>query len=469
MCTNCNNDSGSVSVFDVQYIYNSNCTNCNADCNGSVSDSKCVGYFGPNLSCSGIVTNDSLELALQKIDEKLCETAGDYSTYNIHCIPGPITTEASFVSAITLYTCNLNDAFEEFTETTYIAYQNTVDLRFDAIEVPGITCASASVTNTNTLNQILTKYCTKFGAIDAAISLVGVDWDQCFTVPTPPTTIAGGFNLVIDQICAINELVGDGASLPTFNNVGSCLASPGASDSLVDTVNKIRTRLCLSPTFTNSGLVTSCVTLGSGTDLQTLIQNMLAKLDAVIKASPTFDNGDFDVTNVDDDNLCLGKNITLATPLNQDRYVASNDDDTSPGTLADKLEEGDNISLDFTTTPGKVIITSEGGDGDHTVAADSTDDEPDYLDEKIEGQEGNNGVSVETSYNPTSKKVDIIPSLDMGVFFESFIEYLNDNPDQKTVFCQMMAECPSPCAQPENASAVYISGGITTTTTTLLP
>src|SRR5689334_7513948 len=110
-CTNCQNNSSSVSVFDIQYIYNSNCTDCNTACNGNIVDSKCVGYYGPNLVCSTISTNDSLELALQKIDEILCSTSGDYSTYDIHCLPGPITTEAQFVSVITDYLCTLNDSF----------------------------------------------------------------------------------------------------------------------------------------------------------------------------------------------------------------------------------------------------------------------------------------------------------------------------------------------------------------------
>lgn len=463
-CSNCQNNNSSVSVFDIQYIYNSNCSDCNTICNGNITDAKCVGYFGPNLTCSAIATNDSLELALQKIDEILCSTSGNYSTYNIHCLSGPITTESQFVSVISEYVCNLRSDFDDFKDVEYVQDQADLDGRFDNIEVPGITCSSASVVNTDTLQQVLNKYCTKFSQIDANISVDSVDWDQCFTVVTPPTNVHEGFDLLIDQICQIKTTADAGATLPTFNNVGSCLPSPGAADSLVDTVGKIKTRLCQTGVFTTSGMTWGCV--APGTDLQTTVQNTITKVSAITALMPTFDGSDFNVEAVDEEDPCAGVIVSLATPINQDRYVASNNIDTSPGTLADKLEAGTNISLDYLTTPGKVIVNNTGGVGDHKVLASSIDDTPDYLDEKLNGITGINGLSVDASYNATTKQVDIAAFLDMSEFFTSFVNYLNTNPDQKTIFCNLMATCPSPCAQPQNVSVVYISGGETTTTTT---
>jgi hypothetical protein len=111
-------------------------------------------------------------------------------------------------------------------------------------------------------------------------------------------------------------------------------------------------------------------------------------------------------------------------------------------------------------------IAASGGNGDHKVLADITDDTPGYLDAKVQGKDGNSGISIDTTYNGTTKKVDFTPNIDMSVFFTSLISYLNANPDQKTVLCNLLADCPSPCSQPQNVSATYVSGGITTTTTT---
>lgn len=463
-CQNCQNSNSSVSVFDIQYIYNSNCTDCNSICNGNIYDAKCVVYTGSNLPCSTISTNDSLELALQKIDEILCSTSGDYSTYSINCLPGPITTEAQFVEAITDYACTTRTTLTTFTGTTFPAYQNSVNSRFLELEFPSITCTAAGVTDTDSLQTVLNKYCIKFDTLDGDVDLSAVDWDQCFTVVTPPTTVPAGFDLLIDQICEIKTIAEDGASLPVFNNTGSCLPTPGSADTLESTVEKIKTRLCQTGTFTVSGMTWGCVT--NGTDLQTTIQNTITKVSAITALMPTFDGGDFTVTPVDEDDPCAGVTVSLATSLNQDRYVAASDTDSDPGTLADKLVEGENIELDYLSNPGQVIINSLGGDGDHKVLASSVDDTPGYLDEKIEGMSGSNGISLDASYDAGEKKLLLSPSLDMGEFFNAFIIYLNGNPSEKERFCELVNSCPSPCAQPQNVSAVYISGGGTTTSTT---
>lgn len=463
-CTNCqDNNSSNVKVFSVQYIYDTNCTDCNSQCNGTITDAKCVVYAGPNLTCSQIATNDSLELALQKIDTILCSTAGDYSSYNIHCLTGPITTEAAFVDAITAYVCNLTTTLTTFTGTTFPNYQTAVNTRFVALEKPGNVCTSVGTLNTDTLQQALTKYCTKFTAIDANLDLSGVDWSQCFTVNMPPTTVHGGFDTLIDQICSVKALITD-SSLPTFNNTGSCLASPGSSDSLVDTISKIKTRLCLTPTFTNASLSSSCISIPSGvTDIQTLVQTILTKLDTLTQNLPTY-SSDFAVTNVNDSNLCLGKHIALATPIDQDRYVAVNDSDSSPGTLVDKLAEGPNITL--TVVGDQLQIAAAGGNGDHKVLASSSDDTADYLNNKVEGDSDSNGLTIDTNYDSETKKVKITPSLDLSTLIPAIRVYLSSNPTEKALWCQLFADCPSPCSQPQNVQAVYISGSITTTTTT---
>lgn len=366
-CTNCT--SSPLGSFDVQLFFNNQCFQCdNSDCAGQVQNSKCIIYTGPNLSCSGILTNDSIETALQKIDEQICSAIGDYSNYQFNCLTAwygsAITQESEFVDAITGYACEIRTDLDTFIDTTFVAYQAAVDTRFDAIEVPGITCATASVVNTDTLVQVLDKYCTKMAALTTAISIAGVDWDQCLTVVTPPTTIAEAFSLVIDQICQVEA--GAGGALPTFNNTGTCLPTPGASETLVSTVTKIRDYLCLLPELDNDNLSSDCVAIpATDNDLEGLLQNILDKLDVLSKNYVTFNELDFTVSQTDVGNDCEGITVELSTPATQDRFVAVSAGDASPGTLIAKVaSSGGSIAVtnDADTTLNLEVASGDYGD-----------------------------------------------------------------------------------------------------------
>ena len=367
-CPDCN--SSNISLTG-EWVPGSPCVS--TDCGGNEISSLCVIYNGPNLECSGVETSDSLETALQKIDEQICSVIGDYSTYNMHCLPdwweAAITTQEDFVDAITDYICTLNDTVDTFINTTYAANQDVLDGRLDDLEVPGITCASASVVDTDTLNQILTKYCTKFASLTTAISIASVTWDNCITVVSTPTTIAGGFQLLADQICILYDLLNDGGILPTFNNYGTCIGGT-SDDTLVETIDLIKTRLCLTPTFDNDNLSSSCFDIpASSTDLETLIQTMLDGLDSLQQNYVTFDGSDFVVTATDGGDPCAGITVSLATPINQDRFVASNASDTSPGTLVSKLTSGGSISFDDSSNTDVSLDIADADYGDITVTS----------------------------------------------------------------------------------------------------
>jgi len=459
-----------------------NCTQTTASITGFVPancqetspcflDSGCVVYTGPALSCSGITPNTNLETILQIIDPLLCASTGDYSTYNTYCL-APITTQKQFVETISNYVCNLNTTVTTFIGTTYVNDQNTLKGRVSALEIPGITCSSAGVVNTDTLITVLNKYCTKFGQIDSTLNPSGANWGQCYTVSPAPTTIVGGFNTLISQICILKGLVESGtASLPTFNNVGSCLPAPlTTSDTLVDTINKIKTRLCQTGTIDTTALTFGCVSnsVANGTDLQGTLQNILSKVTAIAQALPTQWSGSFAITNVDNSNLCLGKHVAFTGTLSTDRFVAATASDTSPGVLQDKLIPGTNISLDYITSPGFVIINTTGGSGagDHKVAADSGDTNPDYLSQKLLTGTGNNGVTVTPVLDTTNHVVRLNVSVDPGVLFGAILDELADNPALFTRLCTAIASCPSPCAAPSNVTVVYQQGTTSTTTTT---
>jgi len=457
-CSNCENNQNPYAVYNVQYVYKNDCADCaNSECDTTIK-AGCVFYTSANLPNSGILTNDSLEVALQKIDAVLAATAGSYAGYNIHCLgaPGSITTEAQFVSEITSYVCDLNTTVTTFTGTTFPAYQTAVDARFDAIEVPGITCTAASVVNTDTLNQVLTKYCTKFGAINTALDISSVVWDVCFAVLTPPTTIAGGFTLILDQICQLKN--GGTVDLPEFNNIGSVLASPGAADSLESTVIKLRDRINLVPTFNINTLTWDCIAKPSSTniDLQSAFQAVLTKIDALAKALPTFNEGDFLVENVDDLNLCLGKSISLAASAALDRYVAVNEDDSSPGTLMQKLLAGTNITFDTDSVAGKLIINASGTADAFTVKASTTIGAvAGTLEEKITGS-SSDGLNITALYNAGTDKLVISGTLEMGDIVDAVLDAAETNDVVKARLCAIMASCPSPCSAPQNVQVIPV-------------
>lgn len=368
-CNNCTS-TAPLTTYDVQYFYNNQCFDCGDDaCTGRINNAKCIVYTGPNLSCSGVNTNDSLETALQKIDEQICSVIGDYSNYQFNCLTAwwgsAITTEEEFVDAITGYACEIAANLLLFTDTTFVNYQAAVNSRFVTLEIPGTICAAASLTGVETMQDVLDAYCTQITSILASIDVSSYStvWDQCLTVVTPPTTLEEAFTLLVDQICQING----GFVLPTINNIGSCLAAPGATDSIVDTIGKIKTYMCALDTFDAASITFGCVP--SQSDLQDTIQELVTQASDRLEEVVTY-SGDFVVAPTDVMDPCAGVTVSLVTPINQDRFVAVSVADVTPGTLIDKVASSAG-SIDVTNDADTTlnIEVSDGNKGDITVSA----------------------------------------------------------------------------------------------------
>lgn len=446
--------------FDVQYFYNDSCFTCNEECGTNISNARCVVYTGANLACSGVETDDSLETALQKIDEQICAVTGDYSAYQFNCLTAwwgeSISTEGAFVDAITAYTCEITENLESFTGTTFPSYQSSVNARFAAIEGPGITCSIAGVTSVDDLETILTKYCTTLGTLNSSISISGVDWDQCFTVPTPPTTIAEAFSLVIGQICQIES---EGVVWPTFNNTANCLVGT-STDTLEDTIGAIIERLCDTEVFDPTALTLGCIDPAT-ISLQDIVQEVVTQTSTLIQNKPTY-SGDFTVTPVNGLDPCAGVIVALATPINQDRFVAVDGSDTSPGTLINKITAGTGITIINNGTD--IEIVSSGTTDTFEVKADTAGSEG-FLKDKVAGG-AVTGLSISTVYNGGTDKVDINPSIDATALFTLLLNQLEFDSALYTLFCEKIANCPSPCDAPTD---VQIIPAVSTTTTTTLP
>jgi len=430
-CPDCNQNTPL--VFNVQSFIDATCGDCG---DTQCLSSKYVCYQGSALPCSGIATGDDLETVLTKIDEQICSISGDYSTYQFNCLPAyfgqAITTEAEFVDAITSYACAIATNLQTFTGVTFPQYQSEVTAQISTIDGPSLTCTSAGVNSNDNLSTILTKYCAKFSSIDDAIDLTDIDFGDCFSVVTQPQTIHQGFVEVLSQICQV-KTIAEGASgvLPTFNNIGSCLAAPLTStDSLEDTVIKLRTKVCsIDSSFDGTTITWGCGA-PDGDTLQEAVQALANASSTNTLNSITEVSSDFILELVDKDIPCAGKKLSLATPLNQDRFVASNSADTTPGTLVDKLT-GNGIDVDDTTTPGQIILTP-----DHKVLADATDTVPNYLVDKLEGSTVN-GITITPVYNALTGKVTLQLTVDDSLFCAAVStcvpvtcnQYLVTNPD----------------------------------------
>lgn len=456
-CTNCNEQT--IPTIPL----NQGCPGCGSGCTdypcaNGVIDTTCIVYTGPNLTCIGATTNTCLELILQKIDAQVCVTIGDYSGFNLGCLRDDyaISTAQQFAESISNYVCTLRADFETFTTVTFVDYQTAVDERFDDIETPGFaSCASVGIGPTDTLLEVLVKLAGVECNILAQLADISTaNWSQCFTVLVPPTTIVGALNVLLDQICQINT---GSAALPTFNNLGSCLPTPGATDTLVDTINKIKTRLCLSPTFSAANLNTNnCVQFSGVNTLEEVIDAQNSLLDEISEDSIRGASSDFVITLIDPLQPCLGRTIAL-NPAIVDRLVALNGADVTPGTLVDKIVAGTNVTLDFgIINPGQLTISATGGTPlDEEVKATALDPTPGYLDAKLIG-DANSAITISVTPTVTNDQIQISPSVDLEALINLIFDEIEDNETLRDRFCAIVANCPSPCDAPSGISVEYV-------------
>lgn len=384
---------------------------------GTSIDSSCVIYSGPELSCSDVEPNSSVQVALQAMDAAICAGISiNWSGFNYYCLPGlcscTITTAQQFVETISNQFCTLRTAYDTFSGTTYVAGIASLQSQIDGIKAPTLTsCGAVGVISGDTLVQVLTKILTNLCTVNTNITtnLSTANWNQCLSVGSAPTTLIGAVNTLIDQICQVYALIPSATILPVFNNVGTCLATPTTSDTLVQTIIKIRTLLCTLPTLDISSLTSTCATVGSG--LQDTLQNIITNLDTATENTILQTDGNLSITNINDEAPCAGKKISFIGSGSTDRLVAVQPSDASPGTLVDKLAEGTNVTFDISTSPGQLIINALGPDGKVAVQAGDTTD---YLINKINiKSDSANIVSWNSVYNSTTKQLDITPSFNL--------------------------------------------------------
>jgi hypothetical protein len=428
------------------------CTTCDdSECPKGTLPTSCIYNSGPALLCIGSDENERLDSILNKIDAKLCSLGAidPYPDYNTYCL-GSMADQQQFVETISQRYCNLLSAYNTFTGTTYPAAITTINNTITALNTPNLTtCNTIGYASGDTLKIAMQKLTNYVCGVTGSLDLSGVTWDLCTTVTTPPTTVQEGFDFVIQQICNVNT---DIAGLPTFNNIGSCLDSPGASDSLQSTIIKIRSKLCTAPSFNPGTYTGGCFTVSGATTLDTLLQSLLTQVTSVMQSIPrVFNPAQFTVSNVDVSNACLGKQISL-NGTTSDRFVALNTADMSPSTLDNKFVPGAGVTLDFgILNPGKVTISATGTDN-YTVKTDSFDTTPGFLNAKIIGSSGI------VSINPvvSGGQMQINAFIDDENMADAILSAIDGNPTLLAKLCALISQCPSPCAAPQNVQVTYV-------------
>ena len=407
-------------------------------------DASQIIYTGVDLPCTGVTTNTKLEEILIAIDAQICSVVGDYSSYNFHCLSNDyeINTEAEFVSAITEEFCNLKSSYNTFVSSTYPTGIQNLQNQINQINSPGLTlCTYSGVISTDTYVNIITKLANKLCDLNSRLDISTVIWDNCFTVVTPPVTIPQGFQLLADQICQVASSIVQ-PELPTFNNQGSCLPTPGTADTLVATIGKIKTRLCQSSVYDIDSSPWGCIVNpdpGTGANIQSAFDAILPILNDLYGNRYEFDTNQFNVTP--NGGACDGFTITLDPSVGiEDRLVAATSTDTNPGTLQDKLEAGTNITFDY-SDPEKAVINSTFTD--QNVKVNVSDPSSGYLANKVTGATDPSGIQIQTSV--VSNQVQIAPVVNLPSLTENILTTIQNDVDLYNIFCNLMCGC-VPCA-----------------------
>lgn len=423
----------------------------------AVVDSSCVVYTGPALSCIRATGNICMEQILQKIDTRVCEVTGDFTAFNLGCLREghTIATEREFAESIAAYTCQLRAALDTFTTNTFPTAITGLQAHVMQLDQPQVSaCSTLGIATGDNIRIVLHKLSNGLCEAISEQDISAADWNKCFTlVGDPPQTILQGFNTVIDYICSLRESTG--TVLPVFDNTGSCLVDGTADESLVDTVLKIKSRLCATPVFSTSNLPSNgtCVNINSTDTLEQVTGKLLSQVGVIATTAIRGVNASqFALTDIDPQNPCLGQRLSLQAAL-PDRWVAATTADNHPGTLADKLVAGNNITINTTLHPGQVMISAGGGAvADEKVKSSAGDATAGYLEEKITGSQAE--VTIATSIN--AGKVQIAAAVDYNSFIDRMLDMIEEDEDLKNRFCSIIAACPSPCQPPTNVQIIQV-------------
>jgi hypothetical protein len=400
-------------------------------------DASGITYTGPAMSCLEIETNTDLQTILEAINTKVCIEGGSWD-FNFACLPTlcecTINSAQSFAEAISAQFCYLKGQYTTFIGAyggTFPAYQAAVDDRFNDIENPALTISCASITNTDTLWQVLTKLGTKLCSINTALNPSGIT-NSCYTFSA--TTTNGAFQELIDWMCTLATTVnGINNTLPTFDNSETCIS--GVS-SLYNTVVAIRNLLCTKPDFNSSAIETSCLSLGS--TLQSAVTELVGATDYLLQSHITSVTGTGLSLN-STGSPCNGMELALDLSAITDTKVSVDASQTA-GYLFDKLTAGTGIAITkIGSTPNKTVQIESTVIDTKEVKVNSSGAEG-YLIDKITVADSVDGVIAFTKGN-IGDTVQISAGLNYSTLASTILNTISSDVDLTTLFCNMACAC----------------------------
>lgn len=418
-------------------------------------DSSLIVYNSVTLSTINVTPGMDLQTALQNIDTAVATTItpnyalfnyGPYSGYTIlNTSGGAITTLQEFVEGISKTVCVVQDNLYTFTGTTYPANQVILSNAITALQVPGITYSNSaggltiSIGNTDPINTVLTKLATGLGDTGNILAAPGNDWSLLSITPDP-TNIYDAFNDLINYNISQDGIIGSKEpSIGNFNNSANCLATVGgtSTDNAGTTIGLLRSYVCGLDTFNAGSISSTCLT--PQTSLDAWFQQLVNIADS--NAANSFTAVDASMTATSS-GPCSGFTIGVDPAWTGLSKVATSSQDTTPGTLTNKLIAGTNVT--FTpSAPGNQTLTIDVSLPTlNKVLVNSLDATPDYLAAKIAPAYGNWGLSTSVTTNTNNDQLVISTVVtDPFVLAQNLINYISTDPVLLAAFCALKTQC----------------------------
>jgi hypothetical protein len=397
-----------------------------------------------------------LQTALQNINFAVATTItpnyalfnyGPYSGYTIqNTSGGPITTLQEFVEGISKTVCVVENDLYNFTLTIYPANQAILSSAITALTIPGLAYTysagglSISIANTDDQLTILTKLANAIGDTGDILAAPGNAWSLLSI--TQPTTIYAAFNNLINYNVTQNATIaGKQASIGTFNNSINCLSTVGgtSTDDVATTINLLTQYTCALEKF-DAGIVPTPSCLTAQADLQSWIQYLISIADNnQANALSAVDGTSIIATS---SGPCSGYTIGVDPAWTGLSKVVTSAQDTTPGTLTDKLLGGPNVIL-TPSAPGNQTLTIDVVlTNDAKVGVNSSDVTPDYLVSKIPAAQGTWGIALVPTVTPDNSQLLLTPTVNNPYeLVQNIINYISTNPELLAAFCALKTQC----------------------------
>lgn len=427
------------------------------------TDASKIKYTGPDLECLDEKSGVNLETLLKKIDGIVCGGEGvDWSTFDYSCLEDDftITSAETFAEAISAFVCQFREDYDNYVANN--SFNSTgITTTINNVLNPNFapSCGTVGITSSDTLKSAVQKLINRLCVVDGILSPSAADWNQCELVSPVPTTLNAAFNILINWHCqtqaAIEDIITTGTTLPTFNNESTCLPSPGSSDTLYDTILKIRTVLCALPEFDESEIVwPSCIPEPTDSSLTNIVQAILDPLNTAYQRRIVSVDSSLTLTLDSTSSTCGGYKLGVnpASGLT-DRLVAVSSTGT-PNYLQNVLLQGTNITF----VDNGNTLTVNAAPSDHLVLAGGTSDPPGKLVDKIrENITGDPAITLQPLLDGSGSNSNLYiqPTVDWDVAANSILSAIENNTTLYNFFCTLACGC-QPCTTSQGVSKVYI-------------